>query len=523
LIGHTHSGKMAKLQQPLCEGTFGRHSSLPAHHENRMEHRRFLAHPQAHRRFTASDIFARIGGAAAIEALVDALYDRLETDAALRPLFGRETTHQRGAQKRFFTEWLGGEHAYSDRAHLPLKHRHDLLTITPALAEKWLAHFRHSLDAAVSDADIRRAIDDDVRLLAMALVNEGQPPSALRAKSHGTCLRYPPAIEALGLARRGDAAKLGALLERAPDVLASAPHAATLLHLATAAGRTAVVALLLRSGVDVNKPSLMAPTSAWPSPLIFVTPLCAARARRRNEIEALLVRHGAKEDIFTHALLGDLEPLERDLVREPLSSQTVDPAVDALEITPLHHAVAGARVEALSMLLSCTARANQPLRGGARALRHAAALGNTAMVAMLLDHGADATRLGAGRWVLDSALAPMLTRAGARVDRSGSWIGLSCTGNQGRRDHPEYVAALLRHGARVDDRRLVGEDNDGGHATALHYAAKAGFIRTMAVLLEHGADPRAEDDNGLTPLDWLDRAAKSVDREAVRRLLRRPR
>jgi ankyrin repeat protein len=43
-------------------------------------------------------------------------------------------------------------------------------------------------------------------------------------------------------------------------------------------------------------------------------------------------------------------------------------------------------------------------------------------------------------------------------------------------------------------------------------------MRTIAVLLEHGADPTAEDDNGLTPLDWLDRAATSVDREAARRL-----
>jgi hypothetical protein len=140
---------------------------------------------------------------------------------------------------------------------------------------------------------------------------------------------------------------------------------------------------------------------------------------------------------------------------------------------------------------------------------------------MLLEHGADATRIGAGRWVLHPDLAPMLARAGACVDRSGSWIGASCTGNQGRKDDPEYVAALLRHGAHVDDKRIIGQDNDGGRASALHYAAKAGFLKTIAVLLEHGADPTAKDDNGLTPLDWLNRATKSADREAVRRLLRR--
>jgi truncated hemoglobin YjbI len=487
-----------------------------------VEHRRFLAHPEAHRRFAGGDVFVRIGGAAAIDALIDGLYDRIENDAALRPMFGREATNERAAQRRFFTEWLGGGSGYSDRAHLPLKHRHDLLPITHALAEKWLVHFRGSLNSAVSDGNLRRTIFDDVRFLAMALVNEGQPPSALRARPHGTCLRYKPAIESLVLARRGDAAGLRALVQRAPDVLASAPHAASLLHLAAHAGRTAVVELLLRSGVDVNKPSPIAPTSAWPSPLVFVTPLCAARARRRKDIEALLARHGAKEDIFTHAFLGDLARLQVDIVRQPSSSQTIDPAVDALEITPIHHAVAGVRVEALRLLLLHASRTSEPLRGGARAVRHAAALEHVAMVAMLLAHGADATGVGAGRWVRHPELAPMLARAGARVDRSGSWIGLSCTGNQGRKDDPEYVAALLRHGARVDDRRLTGQANDGGRATTLHCAAKAGFLRTIAVLLENGADPAAEDDNGLTPLDWLDRAAKSVDRAAVRRLLRRP-
>jgi hypothetical protein len=227
------------------------------------------------------------------------------------------------------------------------------LPISPTLAGKWLAHFRSSLDSAVSDADARRAIYDDVRLMAMALVNEGEPPSALGARPHGTCLRHGPAIESLGLARRGDAAKLRALLRHAPEVLASAPHAVTLLHLAALAGRAAVVELLLRSGVDVNKPSPI-------ETLIFVTPLCAARAKRRKEIELLLVRHGGKENIFTHAFLGDLGRLQEDLVREPSSSQTVDPAVDALEITPIHHTVAGARVDALRALHLHTSQTRAP-------------------------------------------------------------------------------------------------------------------------------------------------------------------
>jgi truncated hemoglobin YjbI/ankyrin repeat protein len=481
-----------------------------------MEHRRFLAHPEAHHPFAGGGLLRRVGGPTAVAALVDALYDGIETDAALRPLFGRDLAGEREAQKRFFAEWLGGDTGYSDRAHLPLKHRHDLLPITGALAEKWLAHFRDALTAAVSDLEARRLIEDQVGVLAMALINEGAEPSPLRARPHGTCLRYQPAIESVHLARRGDAAALRRTVQRAPSVLGSAPHAARLLQLAVLGGRGAVLEFLLDTGVDVNKPSPI-------EPLIFATPLCAARTKRRGKIEALLLRHGAKEDIFTHALLGDLKRLREDVDRDPRTAQAIDRAVDALQITPVHHAVAGGRVEALRVLLGGVSQVNASLLGGTRAIRAAAARENVAMVAMLLERGASAASIGAGRWVLHPELAPLLARAGARVDRSGAWIGLACTGNQGRKDDPQYVAALLRHGARVEDRRLVGQGSDGGQATALHYAAKAGFVRSIEVLLVHGADPTARDDNGFTPLDWLERSGPSVDRQAVRRLLCRRR
>ena len=81
------------------------------------------------------------------------------------------------------------------------------------------------------------------------------------------------------------------------------------------------------------------------------------------------------------------------------------------------------------------------------------------------------------------------------------------------RDSFDKLAALLRYGARVDH-RYHG-------ATPLHYVVKAGFVRTIQVLLEHGADAGALDDRGRTPLDWLGQAAKSVDRDAVRDALQR--
>jgi hypothetical protein len=122
--------------------------------------------------------------------------------------------------------------------------------------------------------------------------------------------------------------------------------------------------------------------------------------------------------------------------------------------------------------------------------------------------------------VLHPEIAPLLVSHGAAIDSSGSWIGASCTGNQGRKDDPAYVRALLRHGANANDRRGGGPAGVRAlNATALHYAAKAGFLQSIEVLIEHGADPAARDSNGRTPLDWLEQAAPSVPRAAVRDLL----
>jgi hypothetical protein len=109
--------------------------------------------------------------------------------------------------------------------------------------------------------------------------------------------------------------------------------------------------------------------------------------------------HGAKGDIFTHAFLYDLEALREDLARAPSLAQASDPAVDALEITPVHHAVAGGHVEALCWLLTRAVQANEPLLGGKRALALAVKRENVASVAKLLDLGADATTIGAGRCI----------------------------------------------------------------------------------------------------------------------------
>jgi truncated hemoglobin YjbI/ankyrin repeat protein len=466
-------------------------------------------------------VFDRIGGQPTVDRLVDSLYDRFATDAVLRPFFGSSLTKGRDRQKRFFAEWLGGPPRYSESAWGALHRHHEDLPITRAVAERWLDQLRGALhDAVPADGDAT-VILERARAVALALVNaahepEGRGPGASRHRSSriASCgVGARTLNRAVLLARRGKVDELAALVVEIPDLVARAAYAAQLLQSATLAGRIDVVEWLLDHGVDPNTPRPL-PVGVVGGALelvLFVTPLCAARMARRGEIAALLLRRGAIHDVFTAAFLGDLPLVRRLLSVRASLAQVPDPATDVLTITPIHHAVAGGQLSTLRTLLDHT---TEPVRTPGRALRAAAQRGSRELTGLLLEHGADARAVGAGRWVLDPEIAPLLANAGASAgvgtdgEDSGDWVRSSCTGNHGRRDDPGYVAALLRYGARVDDRY--------NGATALHYVVKAGFAQTIGVLLDHGADPDALDDRGRTPLDWLAQAAKSVDRDAVR-------
>lgn len=490
-----------------------------------LAHRRVLDHAAGFRPFAGTDLFTRIGGQPTVDRLVDVLYDRFEDDLLLRPLFPRDLSTGRSQQKLFFAQWLGGPGRFSEESHAGLAHRHEGVPITRTLAGRWLGHLARALEVGVPAERDRTAIFAQARSLAAVLVTEPDRP-ARRDPDHrrGVASCGPGARilkQATDVARRGDVEGTSAVLDQAPDLLRPT-YAARLMHAAAWAGRVEVVRLLVRRGVGPDSPHHLPVgiTGRAFERVVFVTPLCAARRRRRAAVESVLVEAGAHDDVFTAALLGDEDRLAPLLATDPGLAYAPDPAVDVLDITPVDHAVAAEHVGSLRLLLAHVPR---PLRAGVRALRGAAEKGSLTMVELLLDHGADPTRIGAGRWVLHPRIAPLLSGRGASVDSSGSWIGASCTGNQGRSDDPDYVRALLRHGARADDRRNAGPDRTSGvaslDATALHFAAKAGFVQTIGVLLEHGADPLARDSRGRTPSDWVEDAAPSVARAEVRRAL----
>jgi truncated hemoglobin YjbI len=165
------------------------HGELP----DSLAHRYLLARPLDYQPFAGSDLFARLGGQAMVNRLVDLLYDGFEADPALRPLFPRDLVGGRAGQKMLFAQWLGGSHRHAERSYSGLVHRHESVPITRAAAGRWLHHFRQALTQTVAADTDRRAILEQGSALAWAPVNEEDTSAARQpaANARGGPLSRP--------------------------------------------------------------------------------------------------------------------------------------------------------------------------------------------------------------------------------------------------------------------------------------------------------------------------------------------
>src|SRR5689334_1868012 len=101
--------------------------------------------PVAERRLLS----ARLGGAPAIERIIDGLYARLEKDRRLKRLFGRRRARARRALALFMDELLGGEPRYTGAGlgNAGMQRRHVHFALSAHEVELWLEHFAASLRA----------------------------------------------------------------------------------------------------------------------------------------------------------------------------------------------------------------------------------------------------------------------------------------------------------------------------------------------------------------------------------------
>jgi hemoglobin len=99
--------------------------------------------------------FVRIGGAPAIDRLVEAFYrrmDELQEARGIRALHRADLTSTKEVLKRYFGEWLGGPKLYSqERGHPRLRKRHIHLSIGPDERDAWMLCMCGALDEVVTD------------------------------------------------------------------------------------------------------------------------------------------------------------------------------------------------------------------------------------------------------------------------------------------------------------------------------------------------------------------------------------
>jgi truncated hemoglobin YjbI/ankyrin repeat protein len=482
--------------------------------QTRLDHRGVFGQSDAPL-FPPDGTFAALGGQEAVARLVDGLYDRIETDAVLRPAFNPDLAGERAKVKLFFEAWFGGPPTYFDAAwRHGLKRAHERISISRGMAGRWVGHFLASLGEVTGDSDVINRIKPSIVRLAMALVNRADEPvpgERLRRRCSGVEME-----RFLRLVQRDDAAGIAAEAAAHPEALARferhGGHGPMLLLIAALRGKAQAAEELLRQGVDVNAPATLpgSEASLHKLPMLPITPLCGAFARRRDTLAQWLVAEGAQYDICTASFVGDLDAVRELLDLAPELAGAHDPACDVARVTPLQHAVFAGQLEAAHLLLQrgATVGANS-----LRLIRAAANSGQEEMTDLLLEQGAEPAAIGAGTWVLYPAIAEKLLARGANVNEEpGAWIGLCCTGNSGHKENAALALALLRCGADVTAAYYQGR-------TALHCAAKAGFVRVAEALIAYGADVNARSECGLTPLDEVETAGRSVDREPMRRLL----
>ncbi|MEO7908978.1 MAG: ankyrin repeat domain-containing protein, partial [Roseiflexaceae bacterium] len=409
--------------------------------------------------------------------------------------------------KRFFEALFGGVPTYFDaEGSSGLMSRHAGISISRGMAGRWVKHFLHAFAEAVENPNIVADITPIITRLAMALVNrpdEPVPGERLHGSTYGADPRFLHHIQ------RDDAAGIAASAAAQAQVLRR--HGSRLLLIAAVRGKTQAVEELLRQGVNANAPALLSGSVATASglPMLPITPLCGALAKRRDLVVTLLVAHGAQYDIFTAACVGDLAAVRELLDVAPELVDAHDPASDVAQSTPLLHAVYAGQLEVARLLVQRGATVGM---NSVRLVRAAANRGHAALTDLLLDQRADVAGIGPGAWVLYPVIADTLLARGADVNQPpGAWIGMCCTGNSGHAENAALARSLLRYGADTAA-RYKGR-------TAVHCAAKAGFVDVVEAVIAHGGDVNARDDRGHTPLDEVEDAGRSIDTAPIQRLL----
>ena len=353
-----------------------------------------------------------------------------------------------------------------------------------------------------------------------------------------------------------DAETSAALIRAGARVDAPNRYRVTPLALASQNGNAAIIEQLVAAGADPNDPRQA--VNAGETPLMH--------AARSGQVEAVraLARAGADVDAQESwngqsALMWAAAEGHVPVVDLLIAAGADIHAPSNSGANPLLFAVRKGSLGAVRALLAAGADVNGRRPDGATPLLVAVVNGHEDLVDLLLDAGANPNAEGGStRLTVQGVRAqpmPLEIRKLGYSERESEGI---VRGNIFGRplqaavhvanwhisdqfisvniDRLRILHALLAHGADVNGRNSMEEPRWSGAryrrhmtgATAFMLAAKSADVEVMRLLLDHGADPAIDTEDGITPLmgaagiSWAsnqDRASEAQVLEAVRLLV----
>ncbi|HEY4101226.1 MAG TPA: ankyrin repeat domain-containing protein [Gemmatimonadales bacterium] len=363
------------------------------------------------------------------------------------------------------------------------------------------------IDAAALTRFLRAAADGDVDAVTLAL---GAHPAMVSAR--GMLRGHIGLRSALHFAVGGshvDVVRL--LLERGadPDVRDEGDNALP-LHFAAEREELPIIRLLVEHGSDM--------IGAGDDHDLEVIGWATVFGSARPEVVEYLLAHGARHNIFSAIVTGNLAAIET-IARA--DGAQLDRTMDRTNRRrrPLHLAVVKRQLGALDLLLRLGAPVDRRDAAGLTPLDQAALDGQRDMVDHLIAAGA--------RIELPAAVAldrpdevRRLHRDDPDVLHPGHRLGTLIV-RAAERGSARVIDALIAGGADVnaEDDESTSVDGTFGY-TALHAAAFAGNIAATKALLAHGARVAARDTvYAATPVGW---AAYGKHDDVVKLLIESP-
>ncbi len=418
-----------------------------------------------------ASLYERIG-AEKVERLVAAFYARVDSDPVIRPLYGKTLTCAIHALTAFMTTWLGGPPVYDLRG-ARLRRRHLPFAIDARARDAWLANMK----AAVQEVGIPAA---EAGLLlahldfgARALVNTGETPE--KVPCPGGTDRLDPRL-----------AEQWNRMSEAED-----------LFDAVSRGDLALLRSMLPLRLVPHAVLVSHALADWLDPTGRADRRFGRRPKQVKPLDVI-------ESLLAHRNL-DCDPDEGNELNRFRHLQAMMEAYTGVSRligpdSPLH---ATLRAATRDRFIAEVERDRSCVRllglRGQTLLHDAAMVGEAELAAVLIRSGADPeAREAEGHSPLHRAssgeVARVLLAAGATVDVASGPTRGTALHQAARRGYVSVAQALLDHGATIDAR-------DAKKETPLRRAVNCRQIEIVRLLVRHGADPHAADRRGVTPLD----------------------